>query len=149
MRSSPHGTKEGKMAIEVTGMAALLQVHDMNEALAFYRDALGFAPVADSGEVDAPEGRYFHWCWLRLGEADLMLNTAWDAGERPPARDPAREAGHDDVCLYFGVPDVDAAAAQLRARGLEVEGPETASYGMRQALLRDPDGYQLCFQARA
>jgi glyoxylase I family protein len=137
------------MAIEVEGLAPLIQVYDMNEALAFYRDALGFELVADSGEVDAPEGRYCHWCWLRLGGADLMLNTVYDAGERSPARDRAREAGHDDLCLYFGVPDVDAAAAFLRARGLEVEGPETASYGMRQALLRDLDGYQLCFQARA
>ena len=134
--------------LNVTGMAPLLQVYDMNEALGFYRDALGFEPVADSGEVDAPEGRYVHWCWLRLGPADLMLNTAHDAGERPPERDPAREAGHDDLCLYFSVPDVDAAAALLRSRGLEVEGPETAPYGMRQATLRDPDGYQLCFQTR-
>ena len=137
------------MAIEVEGLAPLIQVYDMNEALAFYRDALGFELVADSGEVDAPEGRYVHWCWLRLGGADLMLNTAYDAGERPPERDPAREAGHDDLCLYFACPDVDGAAALLRSRGLEVEGPETASYGMRQATLRDPDGYQLCFQARA
>jgi glyoxylase I family protein len=136
------------MAIEVTGMAPLIQVYDMNEALAFYRDALGCEVVADSGEVDAPEGRYVHWCWLRLGGADLMLNTAYDAGERPPARDSAREAGHDDVCFYFACPDVDAAAAALRARGLEVEGPKTAPYGMRQAWLRDPDGYQLCFQTR-
>ncbi|HMG45903.1 MAG TPA: VOC family protein [Allosphingosinicella sp.] len=137
------------MAIEVTGMAPLLQVYDMNEALAFYQDALGFEMVADSGEVDTPEGRYCHWCWLRLGDADLMLNTAYDAGERPPARDPAREAGHDDLCLYFSVPDVDATASFLRARGLEVEGPRTAPYGMRQTWLHDPDGYQLCFQARA
>jgi len=78
----------------------------------------------------------------------LMLNTAYDAGERPPARDPAREAGHDDLCLYFSVPDVDATAAALRGRGLEVEGPRTAPYGMRQAWLHDPDGYQLCFQMR-
>jgi hypothetical protein len=30
-----------------------------------------------------------------------------------------------------------------------VKGPRTASYGMRQLFLRDPDGYELCFQARA
>lgn len=137
------------MAIEVTGMAPLIQVYDMNEALAFYRDALGFATVADSGEVDTPEGRHVHWCWLRLGEADLMLNTAYDEGERPPARDPAREAGHDDLCLYFACTDVDAAATWLRSRGLDVQGPKTAPYGMRQTWLSDPDGYQLCFQTRA
>ena len=136
------------MGIEVGGMAPLLQVYDMNEALGFYRDALGFELVADSGEVDAPEGRYVHWCWLRLGPADLMLNTAYDAGERPPARDPQRQAGHDDLCLYFSCADPDAIAALLRSRGLDVEGPRTAPYGMRQTWLHDPDGYQLCVQTR-
>lgn len=136
------------MTLEVDGMAPLIQVFDMAEALAFHQGALGFEIVADSGEVDAPEGRFFHWCWLRLGDADLMLNTAYDSGERPPERDPARQAAHDDLCLYFNVPDVDAAAAHLRARGLDVEGPRTAAYGMRQAWLDDPDGYQLCFQTR-
>ena len=136
------------MGIEVGGMAPLLQVYDMNEALGFYRGALGFELVADSGEVDAPEGRYVHWCWLRLGPAELMLNTAYDAGERPPARDPQRQAGHDDLCLYFSCADVDATAALLRSRGLAVEGPRTAPYGMRQTWLHDPDGYQLCFQTR-
>lgn len=137
------------MTLEATGMAPLLQVYDMNEALGFYRDALGFETVADSGEVDAPEGRYVHWCWLRLGDADLMLNTAFDAGERPPARDPARQQAHGDTCLYFACPDPDAAAAELSARGIAFEGPKTAPYGMRQLWFSDPDGYQLCFQARA
>src|SRR3954471_6350828 len=117
------------MAIEVTGMTPLIQVYDMNEALAFYR-ALGFEPVADSGEVDAAEGRYVHWCWLRLGNADLMLNTAYDAGERPAERAPVRQAAHDDLCFYFGCTDVDSTAAWLRAQGLEVAGPNTAPYGM-------------------
>ena len=137
------------MAIEVEGLTPLLQVYDMNEALAFYRDRLGFELGADSGEVDTPEGRFFHWCWLRLGDANVMLNTAYDEGERPLERDPARQAAHGDICLYFACPDVDGTAQKLRALGLTVEGPETASYGMRQTWLHDPDGYQLCFQARA
>ena len=134
------------MAVAVGGMAPLLQVYDMNEALAFYRDALGFELVQSSDEVDTPEGRFFHWCWLKLGSAHLMLNTAYDSGERPPARDRARQMGHDDVCLYFECADVDAIADHLRSRGLDVEGPRTAPYGMRQTWLHDPDGYQLCFQ---
>jgi catechol 2,3-dioxygenase-like lactoylglutathione lyase family enzyme len=125
----------------------LLQVFDMNEAVAFYRDRLGFEIVSDSGAVDTPEGRFFHWAWLRLGGADLMLNTAYDEGKRPPARDPARQAAHGDVCIYFACPDVDGVAAELRASGIDFEGPRDAPYGMRQLWLNDPDGYQLCFQA--
>jgi uncharacterized glyoxalase superfamily protein PhnB len=134
------------MAIEVGGMAPLLQVYDMGESLAFYRDALGFEIVQASNEVEAPEGRYFHWCWLRLGGAHLMLNTAYDEGERPPERDPARQTAHRDIGLYFDCHDPDAVAMALQAKGIAVDGPRDASYGMRQLYVTDPDGYELCFQ---
>jgi catechol 2,3-dioxygenase-like lactoylglutathione lyase family enzyme len=131
----------------VRGLCPLIQVFDMNASIAFYCGQLGFEIVQDSGEVDTPEGRFFHWCWLRLGGADLMLNTAYDEGERPAVRDPARQQAHGDTCLYFDSPDVDGVAAALRSKGIKVEGPRDAPYGMRQLGLSDPDGYQLCFQA--
>jgi uncharacterized glyoxalase superfamily protein PhnB len=137
------------MAIQLNGLVPLLQVYDMNESIAFYRDLLDFEIHAHSPEIQAAEGRYFHWAWLRHGDAELMLNTAYDSNERPPARDPARESAHGDVCLYIGCPDPDAAFAELSARGLDLQPPQTAPYGMRQLLLRDPDSYRLCLQARA
>ena len=137
------------MTLQLSGLTPLIQVYDMPEAIRFYCDGLGFELASASEEVEAPEGRYFHWAWLRLGELDLMLNTAYDAGKRPAERDRSRQAAHRDTGLFFACPDVDGAAAELRGRGLEVDGPRTAPYGMRQLWLRDPDGYQLCFQARA
>jgi glyoxylase I family protein len=137
------------MTMRLSGLVPLLQVYDMNESVAFYRDMLDFEVHQHSPEIEAAEGRYFHWAWLRHGNAELMLNTAFDANERPAARDSAREAAHDDVCLYIGCPDPDAAFAELTARGLKLTPPQTASYGMRQLLLRDPDFYQLCLQSRA
>ena len=137
------------MALQFRGLTPLLQVFDMNESLSFYCGLLGFEVHRHSPEIEAAEGRYFHWAWLRHGDAALMLNTAFDANERPAARDSARERAHDDVCLYLGCPDPDAAFAELMARGLDLTPPETAPYGMRQLLLRDPDGYQLCLQGRA
>jgi uncharacterized glyoxalase superfamily protein PhnB len=127
-------------------LVPLLQVHDMPTAVAFYRDLLGFDLVEHSPVIDAAEGRYFHWCRLRQASAELMLNTAYDAGERPPARDVARETGHGDTCLYIGCPDLDAAYSALSAGGLALAPPSTAPYGMRQLHLRDPDGYAICLQ---
>ncbi len=66
------------------------------------------------------------------------------AGSSVP--DPARIAAHDDTAIYFGRPDVDAAYAHLRARGVAVKEPEVAHYGMKQLYVSDPDGYNLCFQ---
>lgn len=134
------------MTVRVGGMAPLLQVYDMNAALAFYRDALGFEIVQASEEVETPEGRFSHWCWLKLGGAHLMLNTAYDEGKRPPERDSARQAAHRDTGLFFDCPDPDAVAAHLAGKGIAVRGPKDAPYGMRQLYVSDPDGYELCFQ---
>jgi glyoxylase I family protein len=132
----------------LSSVCPLLQVFDMPTAVAFYRDGLGFEMVQTSGEIDAPEGRYFHWAWLRSGGVELMLNTAYDAGERPASPESARVRAHADTLLYVSCDDADAFAEAVRARGLEVLEVRTAPHGTREAHLRDPDGYALCFQSR-
>ncbi len=131
------------MAIDIQGMAPLLQVFDMRTSIAFYRDVLGFEVVANS--PPRPEV-LFHWALLRLNGVELMLNTAYDEGERPAVPDPRRVAAHDDTALYFGCPDVDAVYAYLRAKGVAKHEPKVAPYGMKQLYVTDPDGYHLCFQ---
>ena len=42
--------------------------------------------------------------------------------------------------------DVDAMYAYLRAHGVDAKPPVVAPYGMKQLYVRDPDGYNLCFQ---
>lgn len=134
------------MTIQPTDLVPLLQVFDMPEALRFYCDVLGFTVVGSSEEIEAAEGRYFHWALLRLGSAALMLNTAYDANERPPAREAERWRGHADVGLYFGCNDLDAVHALLASKGVIVDPPKLAPYHMRQLYVADPDGYVLCFQ---
>jgi catechol 2,3-dioxygenase-like lactoylglutathione lyase family enzyme len=129
------------MPIEVRGVCPLIEVFDMPTSIRFYRDLLGFEVVRAE-----PRGDDCGWALLRLTDAELMLNTAYEAGERPPAPDPDRVRSHRDTTLFFGCPDVDGAYAHLRARGVEVAEPVVRPYGMRQLALRDPDGYGLCFQ---
>lgn len=131
------------MAIEVRGVCTLILVFDMPAALQFYRDVLGFEVKATS---DAAAGDAADWCHLALGDAELMLNGMHEARERPPAPDLLRNAVHEDTCLYFACPDVDAAYRHLRASGIDVEAPQVAHYGMKQLYVRDPDGYNVCFQ---
>ncbi len=133
------------MALKIEGICALLQVFDMPRSLAFYRDVLGFEIIAQapSGGDDCD------WAWLRFDAAELMLNTRYEAHDRPAAPDPARVAAHDDTTLYLGCQDVDAAFHYLSGKGLDVKEPVVTHYGMKQLYVKDPDGYSVCFQWRA
>jgi hypothetical protein len=85
---------------------------------------------------------------LELDGAQVMLNTVYEADARPPASDPVRIGAHEDTCIYFGCPNVDAAYTYLREKGLKLDPPKVAPYGMKQLYLHDPDGFALCFQWR-
>ena len=134
------------MAVDITGMTPLLQVFDMATSLKFYCDVLGFEIVTTDANTVAPN---HNWVWLRLKGTDLMLNTAYEYDKRPGSPDPRRVASHSDAALFFGAPDVDAVYAHLRVKGIAVEEPKVAPYGMKQLYLRDPDGFELCFQCEA
>jgi len=127
--------------LDIHGIAPLLQVFDMPAAIRFYRDLLGFKVHATSEPGDD-----CNWAWLKLNGAELMLNTAYEADQRPTAPNPAHIAAHGDTCLFFGCKDLDAAYHHLRAHGLNLNEPKVAPYGMKQLWFHDPDGYGLCFQ---
>jgi glyoxylase I family protein len=129
------------MPLELEGMVPLLQVYDMPTSIRFYCGQLGFELVNKS-----QTGNDFGWALLQLNGVELMLNTRYENDHRPPAPDPQRVAAHDDVCLYFGCRDVDAAYRYLTAQGFDVKKPVIRPYGMKQLTIVDPDGYPLCFQ---
>ena len=129
------------MTIAIRGLCPLLQVFDMPTSLRFYRDVLGFVEVEKSGPGDD-----VHWAWLRHGDAHLMLNTAYDDGERPPLPDAIRVAAHADTGLFMSCEDLEGAYAHLVAQGVSAQPPKIAPYGMKQLYATDPDGYELCFQ---
>lgn len=133
------------MAIDIRGLAPLLSVFDMPSSIKFYCDGLGFEIVG----TDKKPAPHFDWVLLRLNGSELMLNTAYEEGLRPPSPDPVRIAAHQDAAIYFGCPDVDGAYAHLRGKGINAKEPRIAPYGMKQLYLTDPDGYILCFQWQA
>lgn len=78
-----------------------------------------------------------------------MLNTAYEDDERPPSPDAARVSAHADTILYFDCDNADEVYDHLRGEGLNPQEPVTTHYGARQVYVKDPDGYQLCFQHAA
>ncbi|MBI4558465.1 MAG: VOC family protein [Candidatus Hydrogenedentes bacterium] len=129
------------MTPEIRDHCPLLQVFDMPKSLGFYRDLLGFEVVQQ-----APSAGDCDWALLRRGEIELILNTMYEASDRPPAPDPARIAAHGDTALFLSSSDVDGIYAYLQMKGLDMKEPVVRDYGMKQLWQKDPDGYSICFQ---
>ncbi|PYP43314.1 MAG: glyoxalase, partial [Gemmatimonadetes bacterium] len=107
-----------------------LTVSDLDRALAFYRDVLGFEVTSRYGRdaVFLSAGGYHH---------HIGLNT-W-AGRGAPAPAPGTTGLYHFAILY---PDRHALAAAVRRvldAGVPLEG--AADHGVSEAIyLRDPDG---------
>lgn len=120
---------------EVRQLWPLLFVKDIAMSVQFYRDQLSFTLVRQADS----QGRMF-WCRLQRGGASLMLQQA-------EPEDSAPEGRGRGVVLYFICDDVDALHAELTTRGLQLEPPIVAYYGMRQLFVPEPDGYSVCFES--
>ncbi len=107
-----------------------LKVSDLERALAFYRDVLGFQETQRYGRRAAflSAGGYHH---------HIGLNTWESAGGSPP---PAGSTGLYHVAiLYPSRADLADALQRLTEAGIPLEG--ASDHGVSEALyLRDPDG---------
>lgn len=107
-----------------------LTVSDLDRALAFYRDVLGFEVTMRYGRdaVFLSAGGYHH---------HLGLNT-W-AGRGAPAPPPGTTGLYHFAILYPDRPALAAALRRLIEHGVPLEG--ASDHGVSEALyLRDPDG---------
>jgi catechol 2,3-dioxygenase-like lactoylglutathione lyase family enzyme len=109
-------------------------VDDMPRALAFYR-RLGFDLPADADKEPHAEATL-----------DGGLRIAWDTAETIKSFDPtwSRGSGGPQVALAFrcdDASDVDAVYADLTGAGYDGHlEPWDAFWGMRYAVVHDPDG---------
>lgn len=109
-------------------------VQDMQRSAQFYQETLGFEMV----EQWTPDGK-LSWCKLRRGGTAIMLQLACDEDGDPGS-------WPNGMSLFVHCEDADAVYAEFVARGADVKPPSVSFYGMKQLFLRDPDGYELCFQ---
>jgi len=137
-------------AMDLTHATSYLRVSNMETSLSFYRDCLGFEVVNESRAEDG-----LFWVSLRLGAATLMLSTRpsrifehqglhkHDSHGRHIFPGPTSVNDGDlNQVTYLYVPDADAAYSELLSRGvMPMDKPENKFYGVREFLVRDPDGY--------
>ncbi|MFN7994665.1 MAG: VOC family protein [Bryobacteraceae bacterium] len=101
-----------------------INVHDVDRAVAFYRDSLGMRFL-----FQAPPKLAFFDC----GGVRLMLTVPEKA-----------EFDHPSSIVYFKVSDIQAVAGTLKSRGVEFEGPphliaSMPDHDLWMAFFRDAD----------
>jgi lactoylglutathione lyase len=123
-------------------LRVVLTVPDFDEAVAFYRDALGFEQLADwSGE----DGRVI---LLNAGQATVELFDERQAESVDRIEAGRRVSG--PVRLAVEVTDLESTAGRLTAAGGEsMAEPVVPPWGGRNARLRTPDGLQLTLFSEA
>jgi lactoylglutathione lyase len=116
----------------------VLTVDDFDQALDFYRDALGL-PEREAWQAEGEDARI---AILDAGRATLELVNEAQAAAIDRVEVGERVAG--PVRVAFEVADSEATAARLvRAGGEQLAEPVTTPWNDRNVRLRAPDGLQL------
>ena len=110
---------------------AMVYAKDVQRALGFYRDLMGFK-VVDEFRY---EGRAVY-ARLRApgGDGTIALHMAG----------PGQPMASDGVRLYFEIRELDDFCRKLQAKGFYItQLPRMMPWGWRHAYLNDPDGHEI------
>ncbi|MFI6518082.1 VOC family protein [Spirillospora sp. NPDC050679] len=125
---------------DLTISSCVLAVHDLDEALGFYRDVLGFEVRAD-GESEAARR-------VSVGprsQPDVQISLCVPSADRQTARD-LMAGGLLVRRLTFATDDCDATFERIEAAGAEVmQEPIDQPHGVRDCAFLDPSGNLLRF----
>ena len=116
----------------------IVLVSDVDRALVFYRDGLGFV---EDHDVRPADGVRVVPLSLPGSSCSVSFGTGLPAYTESP---PGSVKG-----LHLVVPDIEAARAELVGRGVEVGEVQDVGGGVRYAGLSDPDGNTLTLQEMA
>ena len=135
------------MAIQLSH--CFIPVLDHDEALAFYRDALGLEVRNDVG--------YENMRWVSVGppaqpDIDIVLESAAATPDASPAdRKIVEELIAKGLmrAVHFSTDDLDGLFEKVRASGAEVlQEPMDQPYGVRDCAFRDPSGNMIRINQR-
>jgi catechol 2,3-dioxygenase-like lactoylglutathione lyase family enzyme len=110
---------------------AMIYVKDVQRALGFYRDLMGFKLIEDFRYEGTPV-----YARLRApgGDGTIALHQAG----------PGASLVSEGVRLYFEVRDLDDFCRKLMQRGFYItQMPRMMPWGWRHAYLNDPDGHEI------
>ncbi len=116
--------------------APFFLVDDVVATAEYYRDKLGFTRGVFFGD---PPG----FVIVKRNTARLMFRQVPE-NARPAAR-PNPDRMRFTLDAYIWVSDVDALAEELRRRGADILSMPEEEGGRREMIVRDLNGYHLCF----
>ncbi len=123
---APHATGD-KLAFN----HAMVYVKDVDRALDFYRELLGFKQVDEFRYEGKPV-----YSRLRApgGDGTIALHQAG----------PGTSLASEGVRLYFEIRELDEFCRKLQAKGFYItQLPRMMPWGWRHAYLNDPDGHEI------
>ena len=124
------------MTVSVSTM--FITVHDGDEALAFYRDALGFEVRNDVTKGD------FRWITVGAPGQDIDVVLSYPHGGRSEADGDALLTLVTKGAMQAAIlrsDDLDATFERLRQSGAEVlQEPKSQPWGVTDCAFRDPSG---------
>jgi len=110
---------------------AMVYAKDVQRALGFYRDLLGFKLIDEFRHEGKPV-----YARLRApgGDGTIALHLAG----------PGTSLASDGVRLYFEIRELDDFCRKLQAKGFYItQMPRMMPWGWRHAYLNDPDGHEI------
>jgi predicted enzyme related to lactoylglutathione lyase len=132
--------------MELRLSTCFIAVHDHDQALAFYRDALGLEVRNDV--------KYEGLRWVTVGPPSQPdINIVLEPPAAIPDASPADKKALSELLakgllrsVLFTTDDVDAIFEKVRAAGGEVlQEPMDMPYGVRDCAFRDPSGNMVRF----
>ena len=108
-------------------MSVSVPVSDQEQAKEFYVNTLGFELLVDNSSREGMR-------WIEVAperSATSLMLVSWSAEYLPPG-------SHQIVVI--ATDDIETACEELVANDISLDLELTQTYGVRQAMFRDPDG---------
>ncbi|HEV2488257.1 MAG TPA: VOC family protein [Candidatus Acidoferrales bacterium] len=128
--------------MNVKRITPVLLVKDIEPVIPFWVDRLGFTKT-----VEVPDGSRIGFVAFQKGSAEVMYQTYSSVEKDAPAGMSA-EARKGPTYLYIEVDNLDDVLTALK-NVKKVMPERTASYGMREFAVQDPEGHFTTFAQQA
>jgi glyoxylase I family protein len=127
--TQPSGDKPAAFSPNTSTAVVRYQVEDVDRAVSFYTQHLGFYVTQKSGPIAI----------VSRGKLDLLLSGPESSGARPMPDGRRQEpGGWNRIVLY--VDSIDSTIAALKGTGAHFRNAIEVGPGGKQILVEDPDG---------